>query len=203
MSFENEASYEAAQVCSFRKTKEAFGGLSNMAAGYPLRIGESRLLTSEALYQACRFPHLSDVQREIIAQKSPMSAKMKAKPHKADSREDWDAVCIDVMRWCLNAKLAFHFKNFGNLLGATAGKDIVEDSHKDTFWGAVRTKDSSGVWVGRNVLGKLLMELRTDYLAGNYEALLLVEPPRIADFLLLGKPIETIDLRHKLRRLFG
>lgn len=48
------------------KTKEDFGGLSNMAPGCPLQINGVRIPTAEALYQACRFPHLPDLQREII-----------------------------------------------------------------------------------------------------------------------------------------
>src|SRR5438105_2891921 len=68
----------------FCKTDEEFGGLSNMAAGFPLVVNGVPIRTSEALYQACRFPHLSDVQRLIIDQKSPMTAKMKSKPHRAN-----------------------------------------------------------------------------------------------------------------------
>lgn len=132
-----------------------------------------------------------------------MAAKMKGKPFREQSREDWDEVRIDVMRWCLRAKFAFHFKRFGGLLDSTAGKDIVEDSHKDRFWGAVREKGNSEVLFGCNVLGKLLMELREEYLAGSYEGILLVEPPGIPDFKLFGKAVNTIDLRSKLSRLCG
>ena len=72
--------YRRAECIVFRKTKEPFGGLSNMASGYPIKIGGFRILTSEALYQACRFPHMREVQRLIIGQRSPMTAKMKSKP---------------------------------------------------------------------------------------------------------------------------
>ena len=97
----------------FRKTHEPFGGLSNMAGGYPIRVNNVRILTSEALYQACRFPHLPDVQRMIIGQKSPMTAKMKSKPYRKDSRLDWDQVRIKVMRWCLRMKRSRTLTPFG------------------------------------------------------------------------------------------
>ena len=63
-----------------------------MASGFPIRINGVRVLTSEALYQACRFPHRPEVQRLIIEQTSPMTAKMKGKPYRDDSRPDWDSV---------------------------------------------------------------------------------------------------------------
>ena len=91
--------YARANSIVFLKTKARYGGLSNMAGGFPLWINGIRILTSEALYQACRFPHRPDVQRLIIAQRSPMTAKMKGKPHRNDSRPDWSRVRVTVMRW--------------------------------------------------------------------------------------------------------
>ena len=66
----DKRTYERQLTVVFRKTQEEFGGLSNMAAGFPLRVNGADIPTSEALYQACRFPHLPDVQRLIVAQKS-------------------------------------------------------------------------------------------------------------------------------------
>jgi ribA/ribD-fused uncharacterized protein len=195
-----ETRYIGSEVCCFRKTQEPFGGLSNMAPGFPLRIEGTRILTTEALYQACRYPHLVDVQREILGQKSPMAAKMKAKPFRQQSRPDWRDIRVDVMRWCLRLKLAFHVNRFGKLLASTAGRPIVEDSHKDGFWGAVRQSADEQLLVGRNVLGRLLMELRDEFLAGNLERLQLVEAPPFDRFTLFGTQIETVDLRHRLER---
>jgi len=84
--------YKANEVVWFRKTKEAYGGLSNMCSGYPLRINGHKILTSEAIYQACRFPNLPDVQQLIIEQKSPMTAKMKSKPHRIHTQNTFIGV---------------------------------------------------------------------------------------------------------------
>ena len=84
--------YQRKVATVFLRTREAFGGLSNMAGGFPLKVNGIKLLTSEALYQACRFPHLPDVQRLIVEQNSPMTAKMKGKPYRNNSRPDWDRV---------------------------------------------------------------------------------------------------------------
>lgn len=175
------------------KTKESFGGLSNMAAGFPLRINGFRVPTSEALYQACRFPDLPDVQREIIAQHSPMTAKMKGKPHRKATRSDWDKVRHNVMRWCLRVKLAQHYKEFGRLLLATKEKPIVEQSRKDEYWGAILMQDGETL-VGENVLGRLLMELREILKSDTDEKLRFVQPLSIPNFMLYGEPIEAIGV---------
>jgi hypothetical protein len=48
--------YVRSEVVVVYKTKEEFGGLSNMASGYPLQINGVRILTTEALYQGVPFP---------------------------------------------------------------------------------------------------------------------------------------------------
>ncbi|MGA4474578.1 NADAR family protein [Ectopseudomonas chengduensis] len=184
--------YVRGEVVVVYKTKEDFGGLSNMASGYPLQINGVRILTSEALYQACRFPHMPELQREIIGQHSPMTAKMKSKPHRKDSRSDWDEVRYKVMRWCLRVKLAQNYEEFGRLLLATRDRPIVEQSRKDDYWGAKLMDETGDTLIGQNVLGRLLMELREKLKDDSEGRLKTVPPLCIPDFLLLGKPIETV-----------
>lgn len=172
------------------KTHNRFGGLSNMASGFPLTINGITILTSEALYQACRFPHLPNVQRIIIGQRSPMTAKMKSKPYRSQTRADWDAVRVQIMEWCLRVKLAQHGDTFGRLLLSTEDKPIVEESRKDDFWGA-KAQDFATL-VGANVLGQLLMNLRHELKHGSSAALKTVSPPQLPDLLLVGKPIGVV-----------
>jgi ribA/ribD-fused uncharacterized protein len=187
--------YVRSEVVIVYKTKEEFGGLSNMASGYPLLINGVRIRTTEALYQACRFPHIPEVQREIIGQHSPMTAKMKSKPHRKNSRSDWDEVRFKVMRWCLRVKLAQNYGEFGRLLLATRDKPIVEQSRRDDYWGAKLRDETGDTLIGQNVLGRLLMELR-EKLKDDADGFLKTVPALgISDFLLLGEPIETITAR--------
>lgn len=187
--------YVRSEVVVVYKTKEVFGGLSNMASGYPLQINGVRILTTEALYQACRFPHMPEVQREIIGQHSPMTAKMKSKSHRKNSRQDWSEVRQKVMRWCLRVKLAQNYDEFGRLLLATCDQPIVEQSRKDDFWGAKLADNAGDILVGQNVLGRLLMELR-EKLKGDEEGALKTVPPLgINEFTLLGIPIETVKAK--------
>lgn len=195
MSFDSSGrfrSYLTANSVVVHKTKESFGGLSNMAAGFPLRINGIIVPTSEALYQACRFPHLPWLQNEIISQRSPMTAKMKGKPHRTMTRDDWDLVRHNVMRWCLRLKLAQHYKEFGGLLRSTVGRPIVERSRKDQYWGAILQSDKETL-VGENVLGRLLMELREALQNDDDSKLLFVAPLKIPNFTLLGEPIPPFE----------
>ena len=125
----------AASVVFFRKHPE-LGGLSNMARGFPLRVAGVEVRTSEALYQACRFPHRPELQRRIVDAGSPMTAKMLSRRHRRESRPDWLDVRVEVMRWCLRVKLAQNRRAFGGLLLATGNLPIVEQSRWDDFWGA-------------------------------------------------------------------
>jgi len=175
----------------FLKTKETFGGLSNMAGGFPLEVNGIPIRTSEALYQACRFPHLPEVQKLIISQKSPMTAKMKGKPHRRNSRPDWDRVRVKVMRWCLRVKLAQNWSRFSRLLLKTGDRPIVEESRRDSFWGAKPINRET--LTGMNVLGRLLMELREEARSLSYASSVRVEPIDICDFLLYGYQINPVE----------
>lgn len=185
--------YRRSECVTFLKTTEQFGGLSNMAGGYSLLVNNIPILTSEALYQACRFPHESDLQKLIISQRSPMTAKMKSKPYRKDSRSDWDEVRVQVMWWCLRVKLAQHWDRFGELLLSTGEKFIVEESHRDEFWGAKPIDPD--VLVGFNVLGQLLTHLRERLKSSNAEKLRVVLPLSLPQFLLMDKPIGLIKAK--------
>lgn len=192
----NVRCYIQSECIAFLKTKEAFGGLSNMASGYPLCVNQIPIRSSEALYQACRFPHMPEVQHLIIKQTSPMTAKMVSKPYRSQSREDWMRVRVKVMRWSLRVKLAQNLQSFSQLLLETGDLPIVEKSFKDSYWGAKPTND--GALVGMNVLGRLLMELREELKSGQFGKAEFLEPLAIPNFLLDGRPVESITIKQEL-----
>lgn len=192
--------YQPNEAIVFHKTNEQFGGLSNMAPGYKLKINNHQILTAEAFYQACRYPHLPEVQEAIILESSPITAKRYARKHVHNTRPDWESKRAAIMRWSLRAKLLQNQSTFGYLLLMTGSLPIVEYSQKDDFWGAKASL--SGELVGRNVLGRLLMELRELYKAKQINMNVL-EPLQISDFLLLGDPIREIysDVDEKQQQL--
>ena len=154
-----------------RKVKEVNGWLGNMSK-HPVQHEEKWWLTAEALFQALRFPmdavnDKGENIRELIrAQRSPMAAKMKAKSSKAQMiikpMGDED---LKNMKMVLRLKFKWNCNPLERDLLATGDRFIVEDCSKRTggsglFWGAKRLPD--GTWDGTNMLGQLLMELRTE-----------------------------------------
>jgi ribA/ribD-fused uncharacterized protein len=118
----------------------------------PIRLLDIEIKTSEALYQACRFPHLPAVQAMILEESSPMTAKMRSKPFRDQTRPGWDKIRVPIMKWCLRLKLIQNWESFSRLLLSTEELEIVESSNKDNFWGAIASDD--GLLVGNNVLGR-------------------------------------------------
>jgi ribA/ribD-fused uncharacterized protein len=184
--------YHKENSCIFKKNNEEYGELSNMAIGFPLRINGVEIKTTEALYQACRFPHHPEIQKKIIEQKSPMAVKMISNSNKKKSRIDWDSVRHKIMNWCIHVKLYQNFISFGAVLSKTGLKDIVENSSNDNFWGAIPNEDGT-IFTGKNSLGRLLMDLRQKYYSMNNSQFLYIEPPTIENFLLYGEAIGEIN----------
>lgn len=189
--------WKVRECAVFCKVNEDFGGLSNMSNEYRLEVAGMEVRTTEALYHALKFPHLPGVQRTILNEVSPMSAKMKAKPHAREIRRDWEEVKVEVMRWCLKVKLVLHITRFGRILLSTGDRDIVERSHKDRFWGAV--PGEPGVLVGANQLGGLLVELRGELLERGAEGMVEVLKPDFTEALLLENPIGVVRRRSFFR----
>jgi ribA/ribD-fused uncharacterized protein len=68
-------------------------------------------------------------------------------------RPDWEEVKDDIMREALRAKFTQHEQLRSWLLG-TGDAELVEHTRNDAYWG------DGGDGTGKNMLGKLLMELR-------------------------------------------
>lgn len=148
------------KIVRFNKTKETNGWLSNMSA-HPVKNDNKWWLTTEALFQALRFPEDSKIREIIRAEKSPMTAKMMAKKFKdLMVVKPCGTQDIEHMKLMLRLKLIFNKELKAELL-ATEESLIIEDcsSRKASPWGA---KFIDGVWVGENLLGKLWMEYRAE-----------------------------------------
>lgn len=187
----NIREYQLKNVITFAKTDGHFGALSNMAPGFSLFINEVNIQSSEIVYQACRFPLFPDIQEEIIRTQNPMDAKKISRQYIQYSRQDWDAVKFKIMKWCLEVKLIQNFDKFSNILLSTDNKTIVEYSKKDAVWGAVLREDKTTL-VGKNALGRLLMELREKVKTDEINKSTIILPPNIPAFLLFGNPIEEV-----------
>lgn len=157
--------YPVAESVAIRKVKDEWGLFCNFAPA-PLMVDGVAFDSSEELFQLMKFKN-PEVLRRIRAGitmngKTCHQIKMTAKSYeKAYRRSDWGQMIIDAMKFCLSVKYEQSTK-FRELLQASAGKYIVEDQttmpkkYPDA-WGV---KDIDGNYVGPNLLGRLLMELR-------------------------------------------
>ena len=147
-------------ILDFRKP---YTFLSNFCRS-ELTVDGVSCATLEHAYQMQKT--LDPVQREIIRLKqSPLWARQSAKSKSFPLREDWDSISVGVMRDLLIQKFTRHPKLAVKLL-ATGDKIIAEgNTWGDTRWGVCLNDE--GNWVGENLLGMLLMEVRDKLRSGD------------------------------------
>lgn len=112
--------------------------------------------TTEHAYQAAKT--LDEEEQSKIAN-APTPHKSKKLGRKVKLRPDWESVKLQVMEDVLRLK----FKPgtpLADKLVATGDQELIEGNHwHDTFWGVCGGK-------GFNHLGKLLMKIRAELVAG-------------------------------------
>lgn len=162
--------YES-NIIFFYKTWDPYGAFSNFSL-HPIRMPDENgdyysWPTVEHYYQAHKFLGLEDpiaktCLKEIKNAKSPEEAARlgrRTQRQRPDLvRADWDSVKIDVMYRALKCKFST-YPYLTSMLLSTAGSVLVEASPHDLFWGGGRDGE------GLNYLGRLLMQLRSEFLA--------------------------------------
>lgn len=120
-----------------------------------------RWQTSEHFYQAMKFiDNEPDIFEEIKNSTSAHNSKKIAEKYSEKIRKDWDDVKVSIMEKVIRAKHTQHAYIQKKLL-ETEGKEIVENSSKDSFWGWGPNKD------GQNHLGKIWMKIRDEEIKKN------------------------------------
>jgi ribA/ribD-fused uncharacterized protein len=137
----------------FYAVSDDYGAFSNFAP-YPVTVRGQRWPTTEHFFQAQKFAG-PKVREAIRAVKSPMQAARVGRDRKNRLRRDWDSARVPVMREALHAKFTQH-ADLRVLLLSTGDATIVEHTERDDFWG------DGGDGSGRNMLGRLLMDLREE-----------------------------------------
>ena len=150
--------YPATECIRIHKVDEEWGIFSNFGHT-PIVVDGITFDTCERLFQLMKFRDEEPVLAIYTKKGNPkMTTKKWEKTHR---REDWGEMVIDAMKFCLTQK---HEQNeeFRCELERSKGKFIVEDQ---TFF-PKKNPDAWGVklqgnnFVGPNLLGRLLMELR-------------------------------------------
>lgn len=149
----------------FKKVAEKNGWMGNMAP-FPINYNGKIWRTSEALFQSMRYDDEVIIE-EIRMEKSPMGAKMKAKKYKDKmivspmSFQD-----VENMKMCVKIKFDQHpfiKKELMNTNDALIYEDIGNrNGERHKFWGAKKINENEAD--GNNMMGKILMELRSEYI---------------------------------------
>ena len=139
------------ETIRFYSVHDAYGEFSNFAP-FPITLKRRRWPTSEHYFQSQKFLDLGH-QEEIRRAKTPMIAARLGRERSRPLRRDWEAVKDTVMRDAVEAKFRQHTE-LRALLLATGTAELVEHTDADDYWG------DGGDGSGRNMLGRILMEVR-------------------------------------------
>ena len=153
--------YPAEQCVCIRKVADEWGILGNFAHACII-INKVVFKNSEQLFQLMKFTDEEPVKAVYNATNPKYTAKHWEKTYR---RSDWGSIIVDAMKFCLSKKYE-QSEEFRLSLSLTKGLFIVEDQSSfpkktaDT-WGVKRIDNN---YVGPNLLGRLLMELRDGHM---------------------------------------
>lgn len=184
--------YPASACAVFCSTHEEWGILSNMAAT-PLNVEGVPMKSAEHLFQMMKFTapeYVLKVWTGLTASgKKCQNIKMTAKSYEPEHRrEDWGSMIVDAMRFAMQQKYE-QCETFRQELARSKGLCIVEKQanpqKKADTWSARLEGD---FWVGPNLTGRLLMELRDK---GRLEYRL---PENALEFIRIVKASQGTDM---------
>ena len=150
--------YARNQICPFRFSRAPYGEFSNFfPLALPIAVGPWLLPTAEHLYQAAKYAAHPAVQQRIAEAPTAREAAAIGRTRGLGIDPGWNGQRVNVMRWVLRMKREANAGEIDAVLAATGDRPIVEVSTRDPWWGARPVADR---YEGRNVLGRLWMELR-------------------------------------------
>ena len=140
-------------MIQFYSSKERpYGPFSNFSR-HPITIDGVAYATSEHYFQSRKFTD-PEIQERVRHASTPMEAANIGRDRSLPLRPDWDRIKDRVMYRALLAKFTQH-SDLMALLMNTGGEVLVEHTVNDRYWA------DGGDGTGKNVLGLLLMILRT------------------------------------------
>ena len=141
------------KAIKFYKVNDAYGYMSNFAP-YPFSDGNKIWPTSEHYFQAQKVL-VPEIQEKIRLLESPMDAALEGRNRQNPLRKDWEDGKDDIMRYAVREKFRQNTVIMEDLL-ETGDSIIIEHTKNDSYWA------DGGDGTGKNMLGQILMEVRTE-----------------------------------------
>ena len=135
----------------------------------PFQVDSVTFPTVEHYFQWAKAKQFGDgaIADKILKTPSAKSVKALGRKVKDFVKEEWDKTKDGVMRTAVKAKFIQH-PDLKTKLVETGVRPIGEASARDKYWGIGTSADTSKAndptkWPGKNVLGKMLSELRSEF----------------------------------------
>jgi ribA/ribD-fused uncharacterized protein len=150
------------------ESKGEFRNFSNMSE-HRIEIDGQQFPTVEHYFQAMKAKEFKDdeMYEKIVKAKSAKAVKALGKKVKGFEKEVWDAKKDGFMQTGIKAKFVQH-PELRKQLQDTEGRMIGEANARNTYWGIGTSMSSEKSkhpekWRGQNRIGKILMDLRTEF----------------------------------------
>ena len=152
--------YPADKCIPFCKVEDEWGILGNFAP-VQIVVDGVEFNNTEKLFQIMKFTDKETIVSIYSKKGFPIKWEAQGAEKKGLRRHDWGEIIVDVMKFCLQTKYD-QSEEFRKTLEKTRDFVIVEDQTKfpgneANTWGVKLVGDK---YIGSNLLGRLLMELR-------------------------------------------
>jgi N-glycosidase YbiA len=144
----------------FYKTNDEYGGFSNFYNS-PIKLKGKIWTTVEHYFQAQKFPN-TEYEEKIRLTVSPVTAAKMGRDRQLPLRFDWENVKKSIMLEAITAKFTQN-PDLKKLLLSTKNLPIIEHTKNDSYWG------DGGNGLGKNMLGRLLVEVRNGLVQSSQE----------------------------------
>jgi len=135
----------------FYKVNDEYGCFSNFSR-HGFELNGKYWSTSEHYFQAQKFAG-TEYEEEIRLAATAMEVAKFGRDRNKPLRKDWEQVKYSIMKEAVLAKFRTH-DDIREILLLTGDSEIIEKTTDDYYWGC----GSDGT--GKNMLGKILMEVR-------------------------------------------
>jgi ribA/ribD-fused uncharacterized protein len=143
----------------FYRVNEPYGEFSNFDTKHPIILRDKVWPTTEHYFQAMKFLGTPD-EHEVWRASSPRAAADMGRDRTRPLRKYWEIIKDDVMRDAVRAKFT-QYPELAVLLIETGDAEIIEHTKNDSYWA------DGGDGKGKNMLGKILMEIRSELTKSN------------------------------------